>query len=422
MKTLKRIFQDKILRNRILFVVGILCLTRLFAAIPVPGIDKAALESAMSSNSFLGFLNIFSGGGLSTFSIIMLGVGPYITASIIMQLLTVLVPRFKEMYQEEGEIGRKKFAQYSRLITVPLAIVQGYAILTLLTNQKIMAPLSMTSMVFNILVITAGSLLLMWLGEQINEYGIGNGVSLIIFAGIVANLPRKIFQTLAAFEPSMIPMIIALLILAVLIIAGIVYVTEAERPIAITYSKQASSFYGSSGITNTYLPIRLNQAGVIPIIFAISLLLFPQMIGQLLKNSANLTLQTVSTNINNFLSNTLYYGILYFLLVVVFTYFYTAVTFDSAKTAENLQKSGAFIPGFRPGIPTADYIGDVLSRVTFFGALFLGVIAVLPIIVQAATSGATSSITIGGTSLLIAVSVIIDFVKKVDAQLTMREY
>lgn len=421
MKTLKRIFQDKVLRNRILFVIGILAITRLLAAIPVPGVDKAALANAMSSNSFLGFLNIFSGGGLSSFSIIMLGVGPYITASIIMQLFTVLIPKFKEMYQEEGEIGRKKFSQYSRLLTVPLAIVQGYAILTLLTSQKIVDPLSGPEMIFNILIITTGSLLLMWLGEQINEYGIGNGVSLIIFAGIVASLPTKIFQTFVAFDVSMIPMIIAICILALVVIAGIVYVTEAERPISITYSKQASSFYGSSGITNTYLPLRLNQAGVIPIIFAVSLLLFPQMIAQILKNSANLTLQSVSTSINSFLSNTLYYGIIYFVLVVLFTYFYTAVTFDSAKTAENLQKSGAFIPGYRPGVATADYIGGVLSRVTFFGAFFLGFIAVLPIIVQGLTNGA-SSITIGGTSLLIAVSVIIDFVKKVDAQLTMREY
>ncbi len=421
MKTLKRIFQDKVLRNRILFVIGILAITRLLAAIPVPGVDKEALASAMSSNSFLGFLNIFSGGGLSSFSVIMLGVGPYITASIIMQLLTVLVPRFKEMYQEEGEIGRKKFSQYSRLLTVPLAVVQGFAILTLLTSQQIVAPLSSAAMIFNILIITSGSLLLMWLGEQINEYGIGNGVSLIIFAGIVSELPSKVFQTFVAFDVSMIPMIIAIVIIALLVIAGIVYVTEAERPITITYSKQASSFYGSSGITNTYLPIRLNQAGVIPIIFAISLLLFPQMIAQLFSSSANITLQNIATNVNAFLSNTLYYGIVYFVLVVLFTYFYTAVTFDSAKTAENLQKSGAFIPGYRPGITTADYIGGVLSRVTFFGAFFLGFIAVLPIIVQGATGGA-SSITIGGTSLLIAVSVIIDFVKKVDAQLTMREY
>ena len=297
MKTLKRIFEDKVLRNRILFVIGILSIIRVLAVLPIPGVDKAALANALSSNSFLGFLNIFSGGGLSSFSIIMIGVSPYITASIIMQLLTVLVPKFKEMYQEEGEAGRKKFSQYSRMITVPLAIVQGYAILTLLISQKVVAPLTESQMAFNILIITAGSMLLMWLGEQINEYGIGNGVSLIIFAGIVATLPTSILQTFQAFDISMIPMLIAVVILILLVIAGIVYVTEAERPIAITYSKQANSFYGSSGITNTYLPLRLNQAGVIPIIFAISILLFPQMIVQLFKNSPNATLQSISNGV-----------------------------------------------------------------------------------------------------------------------------
>lgn len=420
MKTLKRIFEDKVLRNRILFVIGILSIIRVLAVLPIPGVDKGALANALSNNSFLGFLNIFSGGGLSSFSIIMLGVSPYITASIIMQLLTVLVPKFKEMYQEEGEAGRKKFSQYSRMITIPLAIVQGYAILILLISQKIVAPLSGTQMAFNILIITAGSVLLMWLGEQINEYGIGNGVSLIIFAGIVATLPTKILQTFQAFEISMIPMIIAVLILVLLVIAGIVYVTEAERPIAITYSKQANSFYGSSGITNTYLPLRLNQAGVIPIIFAISILLFPQMMVQFFKNSPNATLQSIAGGVTSFLANQLYYGLIYFALVVLFTYFYTAVTFDSQKTAEDLQKSGAFIPGFRPGVATEDYIGEVLSRITFFGAVFLGLIAVLPIILQGVTH--INTLAIGGTSLLIAVSVVIDFVKKVDAQLTMREY
>ncbi len=420
MQTLKRIFQDKVLRNRILFVVAILAIVRVLAVIPIPGVDKDALANALSSSSLLGFLNIFSGGGLSSFSIIMLGVSPYITASIIMQLLTVLVPKFKEMYQEEGEIGRKRFAQYSRWLTIPLAAVQGYALLVLLSSQKIITTFSPSALVFNILIITAGSMLLMWLGEQINEYGIGNGVSLIIFAGIVASLPTKALQTFQAFDISMLPAIIATLILVVLVILGIVYVTEAERPITITYSKQASSFYGSSGITNTYLPIRLNQAGVIPIIFAISLLLFPQMIVQLFKNSPSPFWQNVSGGVTNFLGNQLYYGITYFLLVVLFTYFYTAVTFDSVKTSENLQKSGAFIPGFRPGDSTADHIGGILSRVTFFGAIFLGVIAVLPLALQAATG--INTIAIGGTSLLIAVSVIIDFVKKVDAQLTMREY
>ena len=420
MKTLKKIWTDKILRNKILFVLLILAITRLLAIIPIPGVDREALANALSSSTFLGFLNIFSGGGLATFSIVMLGVGPYITASIIMQVLTVLVPNLKKLYQEEGEAGRKKFSQYSRILTIPLSIVQGFALLKLLSSQNIIPVMHINEMIFNIIIITAGSMLLIWLGEQISEYGIGNGVSLIIFAGIVAVLPTKVLQIIQTFDISMIPMFIAILILVLLVIAGIVYITEAERPITITYSKQANNFYGSSGITNTYLPLRLNLAGVIPIIFAISLLLFPQMIIQFFSNSSNAILANIANGISSFLSNTLYYGIIYFLLVVVFTYFYTAVSFDPAKTAEDLQKSGAFIPGFRPGTATADYIGSVLGRVTFVGALFLGVVAILPIALQAATG--INTLAIGGTSLLIAVSVVIDFVKKIDAQLTMREY
>lgn len=420
MKTLTRIWQDKVLRNRILFVVFILTVIRFLSSIPIPGVDKEALAGALASNNFLGFLNIFSGGGLSSFSIIMLGVSPYITASIIMQLMTVLVPKFKELYHEEGEAGRRKFTQYSRLLTVPLAVIQGYALLALLTAQNIIPQLPVPDMIMNIIIITAGAVLVMWLGEQITEYGIGNGASMIIFAGIVASLPTSIIQVMQTFDSSMIPMILGVILLVIITIAGIVFVTEAERQITITYSKQASNFYGSSGITSTYLPIRLNQAGVIPIIFAISLLLFPQMIAQFFGNSANATLQSVSEFFTNFLSNTLAYGITYFLLVVLFTYFYTAVTFDTTKTSENLQKSGAFIPGFRPGESTTNYIGGVLSRITFFGALFLGVIAILPVVLQAVTG--VQAFAIGGTSLLIAVAVVIDFVKKIDAQLTMREY
>ena len=408
------------MRSRLLFVVFILTITRLLSTIPIPGVDKAALADALSNNTLLGFLNIFSGGGLSSFSIVMLGVGPYITASIIMQVLTVLIPRLKELYQEEGEIGRRKFSQYSRILTIPLAVIQGYALITLLVSQNVIPKMSFSQDLFNIIIITAGSILLTWLGEQINEYGIGNGVSMIIFAGIVSALPTKIIQLFQTFDVSMLPMLIVIILLSIIVIAGIVFVTEAERPITITYSKQASNFYGSSGITNTYLPLRLNQAGVMPIIFAVSILLFPQMIVQFFKNSSNTTLLNIANNVSDFFSNTLYYGIVYFILVVLFTYFYTAISFDSTKTAEDLQKSGAFIPGYRPGVATADYIGSVLSKITLVGALFLGIVAVLPIILEGVTG--MNSIAIGGTSLLIAVSVIIDFVKKVDAQLTMREY
>jgi len=420
MKKLKIIFTDKVLRGKIFFVIAILLLIRVLAAIPLPGVNKEALLQSLSSDSLLGFLNIFSGGGLSSLSIIMLGVGPYITASIIMQLLTILVPKFKAMYQEEGELGRKKFSQYSRILTVPLALLQGYAILTLLISQKIIPALSFGNYVFNVIIITAGTMLLMWLGEQINEYGIGNGVSLIIFGGIVAALPTSVMQTYAAFDVSQIPIILAILILIILVIYGIVLVTEAERPLTVTYSKQATSFYGASGLTHTYIPLRLNQTGVMPIIFAISILLFPQILVQLLANSTNDFLRNMSANVSSFLSNQFYYGIIYFFLVVLFTYFYTAVTFDTDKTAENLQKSGAFISGFRPGEATANHIGEVLSRITLVGALFLGVIAVLPIILQAATG--INTLAVGGTSLLIAVAVVIDLVKKVEAQLTMHEY
>lgn len=420
MKIFRKIWSDKVLRSRLLFVVFILAITRLLSTIPIPGVDKAALADALSNNTLLGFLNIFSGGGLSSFSIVMLGVGPYITASIIMQVLTVLIPRLKELYQEEGEIGRRKFSQYSRILTIPLAVIQGYALITLLVSQNVIPKMSFSQDLFNIIIITAGSMLLTWLGEQINEYGIGNGVSMIIFAGIVSALPTKIIQLFQTFDVSMLPMLIVIILLSIIVIAGIVFVTEAERPITITYSKQASNFYGSSGITNTYLPLRLNQAGVMPIIFAVSILLFPQMIVQFFKNSSNTTLLNIANNVSDFFSNTLYYGIVYFILVVLFTYFYTAISFDSTKTAEDLQKSGAFIPGYRPGVATADYIGSVLSKITLVGALFLGIIAVLPIILEGITG--MNSIAIGGTSLLIAVSVIIDFVKKVDAQLTMREY
>jgi len=420
MQTIKAIFTDSNIRSRILFVTGILLLTRLLATIPIPGVSTENLASFLANNSFFGLLNIFAGGGLSAFSIVMLGVGPYITASIIMQLMTVLSPRLKEMYQEEGDKGRRRFVQYGRLLTLPLAVLQGFALITLLERQQAISALSNTTLIFNIAIITAGTMLMMWLGEQINERGIGNGVSLIIFAGIVASLPQVISQFLVTFDVSQIPLIVGLVLLVLVVIAGIVYVTEAERPLPVTYARQAR-MGASGGITNsTYLPLRLNQAGVVPIIFAISILLFPQLIGQLLATSSHTTLQAIARTINELLTNQWVYGGVYFFLVVVFTYFYTAVMFDPEKTADNLQKNGAFIPGFRPGLATAEYIGHVLARVTLFGAFFLGLVAVLPVVVQGLTG--ISAVQVGGTSLLIAVSVVLDVIKKIDAQLSMREY
>lgn len=416
---LRIIAKDTKLRNRILFILGALLVFRLLAAIPVPGVDHVALDRFFSDNQFLSFLNIFSGGGLSGLSIVMLGVGPYITGSIIMQLLTMMSPKLKAMYHEEGEAGRKRFSQYSRYLTVPLAVIQGFGFILLLQQQQILPNLDTFSLITNIIVITTGSVLLMWIGELISEFGIGNGLSIIIFAGIVASLPTALQQIVFTFSADQISTYIAFLFVAIVIIFGVVLITEAERPIPVTYSKQIRGNRTAGG-SSTYLPLRINQAGVIPIIFALSILLFPQMIAGFLDDSANGTAQSIANFFNQFVANNWAYGISYFVLVFLFTYFYTAVTFDPDAISKNLQKSGAFIPGVRPGESTAKYIGNVISRITFVGALFLGGIAVLPIIVQG-ISGITS-LTIGGTALLIAVSVVIDLIKKIDAQLTMREY
>jgi preprotein translocase subunit SecY len=345
---LRLIFGDKVLRGRILFTLFILVVFRFLSVIPIPGIDTLRLEQFISGNDFFGLLNIFSGGGLSNLSIIMLGVSPSITASIIMQLLTVMFPKLKAMYQEDGDIGRKKFAQYSRLLTVPLAFVQGYAFTTLLQNQGILARLAPFELVTNIIIISAGSLLLMWLGELISEFGVGNGLSLIIFAGIVSALPSAAGKLLFAFDPSQLPAYVGFLAATLMVIWGVVVITEAERPIPVTYAKQVRGNKVYGGVS-TYLPLRVNQAGVIPIIFALSILLFPQMIVRFLANVDNAIIQKISAGVLAFLSNQTFYGIAYFLLVFMFTYFYTAITFDPDSISKNLQRSGAFIPGVRPG-------------------------------------------------------------------------
>ncbi|MFA5933857.1 MAG: preprotein translocase subunit SecY [Candidatus Paceibacterota bacterium] len=418
---IKMIFTDKSLRNKILFVIFALCIFRVLAAIPIPGIDAIKLARLLENNQFLGVLNIFSGGGLSSLSIIMLGVGPYITSSIIMQLMTIMIPRLKELSQHEGEVGRKKFTQYSRLLTVPLAIVQAVGFIVLLERQDILPALTIFEFITDVSIVAAGSMLLMWIGELVTEYGIGNGISLIIFAGIVAAIPTHISQFLLSFETSQIPYVILFAIVGLLIIAGVVIVTEAERPIPVTYARQArsgGSAYG--GGSTTYIPLRINQAGVIPIIFALSILMFPQMLGAFFATSANSILQSISHALIAFVQNPWAYSITYFVLVFLFTFFYTAVTFDPEAMAENLQKNGAFVPGVRPGEPTALFVSKILNRITLMGAAFLGLIAVLPLIMQSLTG--ITSLAIGGTALLIVVSVVTDLIKKIEAQISMREY
>ncbi|OGF70243.1 preprotein translocase subunit SecY [Candidatus Giovannonibacteria bacterium RIFCSPLOWO2_02_FULL_45_14] len=413
------IFKDRELRKKILFVLGVLLVFRIVASMPIPGVDPVRLQQLFENNQFLGLLNLFSGGALDNLSIVMLGVGPYITASIIMQLLTMIFPRLKEMYQEEGEAGRKKFNQYSRLLTVPLALIQGFSLLVVLRNSGIIGQLDLLSRLENLAVIVAGSIFLMWLGELISEYGIGNGISILIFAGIVSGIPSGIQQYFLSYDPSQIPIIAAFLLAAIAIIAGVVIISEGERPIPVSYAKRVRGMRVYGGVS-THLPLRVNQAGVIPIIFALSILLFPQMIINFTAQSANVILRTVSSAILGFLSSSIFYGVAYFILVFLFTYFYTAVTFDPDQISSNLQKQGAFVPGIRPGRPTSDYLSKILTRITLVGALFLGAIAVLPIATQAATG--VQALTIGGTGLLIVVSVVLETVKQVEAQLVMREY
>jgi len=413
------VWNDSRLRNRILFMLGALAVFRFLAAIPIPGIDSFALQQFFSNNQLLGFLDIFAGGGLSNLSIIMLGVAPFITASIIFQLLTVISERMREMYHEEGEAGRKRIAQYSRLITVPLAIIQGYSFIILLQRNGIIGSLSPVELIANITLVTAGAILMMWVGELMTEFGISNGVSLIIFAGIVSRLPSTLQQLVFTFTPDQIPLYIGFVLAAVLITFGVVVLTEAERPIPITYARRVRGNKVYGGVS-TYLPLRVNQAGVMPIIFALSILLFPQMILSFLSTLSLSGLTSIADTILRFLGNQWIYGSLYFVLVFLFTYFYTAITFDPHAIAENLQKTGAFIPGVRPGRPTEEHISHVLTRLTLVGALFLGAIAVLPIVMQGITG--ITTLAIGGTGLLIVVSVVIELIKKIEAQISMREY
>lgn len=418
-RKIKLALGDTQIRFRIIFLIGALALFRLLASIPIPGVDRAALASFFANNQFFGLLNIFSGGGLSQLSIVMLGVGPYITASIIMQLGTIIFPQIKQAYFEEGEAGRAKFTNWSRLLTIPIAILQGIAFLFLLENQGVITYLSTAALIANIALIAAGSMLLMWIGELVTEFGIGNGVSLIILAGILARIPSGISQTIFASTAANIPADLAFIVLALAMVYAVVVVSDAERSIPIAYARQVRGAAMSQGAA-TYLPIRLLQAGVIPIIFALSLLLLPQMALSAL-GALHISFAVGAARwYTAFLSNPWQYGAVYFFFVVVFTYFYTAVTFEPRRVAENLQKTGAFVPGVRPGHETEHYIGNVVHRITLPGAVFLGFLAVAPSIIQGLTG--VTTLVLGGTALLIVVQVALDLARKIDAQVSLQEY
>jgi preprotein translocase subunit SecY len=416
-----QIFKIKDLRKKILFILMILVIFRIAANIPVPGIDTERLRQFFEANQLFGLLNIFTGGAMSNMSIVMLGLGPFITATIIMQLLTMIFPQLEALYKEEGEAGRQKFNQYARILTVPLAALQSYGMLTLLSRQDIIGHLSPVQWIASISVITCGALFLMWLGELISEKGIGNGVSLLIFAGIVARVPISIREMAVTYDPSKIPSYIAFFALALIITASVVFITEGRRNIPVSYAKRIRGHRMFGGVS-TYLPLNVNPAGVIPIIFALSIMLFPGMVANFLVGSSTAWLAKSAHFIGNIFQNPWFYGICYFLLVVLFTYFYTAVTFDPKNVANNLQKMGGFIPGIRPGKSTADFLYFILNRVLLCGALFLGTIAVLPSIVQGITGITAFGFVIGGTALLIVVSVVLETMRQIESQLVMRDY
>lgn len=421
-QTVIQIFKIKDLRNKILFILGMFVVYRLMCNIPMPGVNHTSLENFFNNFQIFQLLGAFTGGSLDRLSIAMLGLGPYITAIIILQLLTMIFPSLERLYKEEGEAGRMKFNQYARIATVPLALLQGYAMLTLFQRQGVISFSSILEMIASLLTITAGAMLLMWMGELITEKGIGNGVSLLIFAGIIADFPRNIQQMISGYtDVSQIPGYAIFFVMSILMIGAVVLINEARRNIPVTYAKRVRGMKTVGG-ASTYLPLNVNPAGVIPIIFALSILLFPSMIGSFLQNYSGWVGQFAQGMMRLFDSNGAFYTVSYFVLVVLFTYFYTAVTFDPKQISSNLQKMGGFIPGIRPGTPTADYLYYILNRILLVGAIFLGIIAVMPQIIGSLTNVQVFSFLIGGTSLLIAVSVVLETMRQIKAQLQMREY
>lgn len=417
---LSQIWKQKDLRASLLKVFGLLVVFRVAAHIPIPGVDLANLKAFFQSNQLLGLMNVFSGGTLDNFSLVSLGVGPYITASIILQLLGMIVPALEEL-QKEGEQGQRKIAQYTRYLTVPLAVLQAYAMISLLKQSSgVVTSLTAIQLATTLLAMTAGTMFLVWLGELIDAQKVGNGISILIFTGIVSGLPRMIQQALLTYDPSKLPVYIAFALVAVLTVAGVVVISEAQRNIPVTYAKRVVGT-GMAGGANTHLPLRVNMAGVIPIIFAISIVLFPPMIAQFFVRAKTTWIADAASWVLSASQNQLLYGISYFVLVFAFTYFYTAIVFKPEQIAENLQKQGGYVPGIRPGKPTADYLMYAVNRITLAGAAAIAVIAILPLIVQQFLTG-TQNMVVGGSSLLIIVSVVLEIVRQVESQMTMREY
>lgn len=423
---MKKVFQSFIkafkipdLRKKILFTFLMLIVFRLVAHIPISGVDLASLKGLFARNQFLTLLDIFSGGTLVNFSIMALGLNPYINASIVLQLLTMVFPSLEEL-SKEGEYGRERINQYTRFLTLPLCLIQSLGMYALLRNQKIITTLSSLHLVSMILTMTAGTVFLVWLGELVTERGIGNGISLLIFAGIVGRIPVSFGQTTLVLESSRVFNIVIFILMSVGVIAGVVFVNEGARQISVSYAKRirGTRMYGGAA---THLPLRVNQAGVIPIIFAVSLILLPSMAGRFFGQVNNPAVSRLASSlVSLFDPGSWFYNVCYFLLVIGFTYFYTAIVFNPQKIADEIKKYGGFIPGIRPGKPTAEYLNRILTRITLPGAIFLGVIAILPSLARQITG--MNTMMIGGTGILIVVSVVLEVVKQLEAQLIMRSY
>lgn len=419
MLNLRRIWKTREVRNGILFVFGVLVVFRIAAHIPVPGVDATSLASFFQSSQFFGLLNVFSGGTLENFSIVALGVAPYITASIIFQLLAMIIPSLEEMQKEEQ--GRQRINQWTRLAAVPLSLLQAYGMFILLRQQgqNIMADPSLFNMILAMVTMSAGTIFLMWLGELISEKHVGNGISIVIFAGIIAGLPSFVRQAIAVYDRSQLVTIILFAIGIIIAIVSIVIMNEAQRNIPIQYARQVRGSRLAGGVS-THLPLRVNMGGMIPVIFAISIILFPSVLAQFLLQAQTPWVRQAATTTLQLMGNQYVYIGLFFLLVFGFTFFYTAVIFHPDRVAENLQKQGGFIPGIRPGRPTAEYLGWVTNRILLFGALFLALIGILPNATQLLTG--TQNLAIQGVSIIIIVSVLIDSLKQIEGQMSMREY
>ncbi len=413
------LFKDPQIKRKIFFTLTIFLFFRLFAFLPVPAIDIVKLKSLFAQNQFLSLLDIFSGGTLINFSVMALGLNPYINASIVIQLLTAMIPTLENL-SKEGEYGRAKINQYTRFLTVPLTIVQAIGIFVLLKNQGIVGVMTPLEFFSFILTMVAGTFILVWFGELISEFGLGNGISLIILAGIVGRLPIVLSQAATVVTAETIFSIIVFVVLSIVVIASIVFINEAVRKIPVYYAKRVKGNRLYSGATN-FLPLKLNQAGVIPIIFAVSFVLMPQLIGNFIVYSKNPALSTVGRFLVTFFSpEGFFYNFFYFILVIGFTYFYTVVVFNPQKISEEIQKHGGFIPGIRPGAATKQYLEKIVYRITSVGAIFLGLIAVMPVLVSKVTG--LTNLVIGGTGILIVVSVILETFKMIEAQLVMKSY